>query len=234
MQMPVGMGGFGLRSVELSAKAAWVSAMGQAMSACKSLLPAGKYPGAKWTSEVGEVLKELRALRGMMELPTGGHEFWEEFGKEPAKPGMQRAIMNVVLRHEQDRMLDEARGNPRDTARLVGLSCKESGLWLTTLPTHPLLRMRDVSFQLASKARLGIQMTEGIRVCKCGKPVEEDPLHFLSCRKLLAMMTLRHNKVLGTLASIARLIPMPHQIETKVDRKGNHVRMDCLCSNPVL
>jgi hypothetical protein len=220
IQMPVGMGGFGLRSVELTARAAWLSAMGQAMRACKPLLPAGEHPGAKWTSEVADVLSDFNALRGMVKLPTGGHEFWDEFGNEPPKPGLQRAIMNVVLRHEQDRMLDDARGSPKDTARLVGLSCRESGLWLTTLPTHPMLRMRDISFQLAAKARLGLQMTEGIRVCKCGKPVEGDPLHFLSCRKLLAVMTLRHNKVLGTLASIAKLIPMPHQIETKVDSEG--------------
>ena len=61
----------------------------------------------------------------------------------------------------------------------------------------------------------------GYRKCACGMKLDgAPPLHLLSCRQLVATMTLRHNKVLATLMTIAELGVITAKKEVTVDEKG--------------
>ena len=218
--MPISKGGFGIRSASLTAKPAWISAMAQSMRANYSLLVRGEHPRGKWVKNVEKTTNALKDLKMKTHLPIDGKVFWETFGQHPAEPGLQREITEAVLGEEQGKIFKKAERSDTDYARMVGLQCKESGLWLTAMPIHTLLRMRDVSFQLAAKARLGVSLSTGTKSCACGVELESNPLHLLSCRHLVATMNLRHNKVLSTLLAIAGMTLVTARKEVTVEGDG--------------
>ena len=218
--LPIDMGGFGLRSAAAAAGPAWLSGIAQAMGACRSLTGRNEYPGGKFMEEIEDISKGILNMEMKTHIPIDGRVFWDTFGEQPAQPGLQRDIMEGIIRKEHEKLMKRWEKEPRELARMVGLQNKESGLWLATMPTHVLLRMRDAAFQSAAKVRLGVPLVTGVEKCACGMKLDGAPLHLLSCRQLVATMTLRHNRVLATLMTIAELGMITAKKEVTVDEKG--------------
>lgn len=67
-------------------------------------------------------------------------------------------------------------------ARLVAAACRESGLWLHTLPTLTLGTLLDPeSFRIAIALRVGATVCEP-HACRCGRRMDARGLHGLSCK----------------------------------------------------
>lgn len=70
---------------------------------------------------------------------------------------------------------------PIDQARLLASPQKESLKWLQVIPSSKLgLLMNDVTTRIAVTLRLGSRVCEQ-HICRCGKIVEENGYHGLSC-----------------------------------------------------
>ena len=68
-------------------------------------------------------------------------------------------------------------------ARLLAISCAESGAWLNALPLSSIgLRMDDDVVRIAVGLRLGLPLCSAHTCSGCGGDVLEDGIHGLSCR----------------------------------------------------
>jgi hypothetical protein len=120
-----------------------------------------------------------------------------------------------------------------DLARIISVSEKSTGLWLTTLPFHPSLSINNSHFSVASRIRLGLAPTDGIDNCSCSAPLLTNPLHFLDCRASRPLATARHDRLLHTLVRIARSVGITVVVEPRlsVDDKcrtdGNFYLSSC-------
>jgi hypothetical protein len=88
--------------------------------------------------------------------------------------------------------------------------------WLTVLPTLPAYRLRDEQFRLAARHRLGMLPYDDLRDDHCltcrrrSNAIPHflaDPDHLHACIRLTgAMVSLRHNRIVATLATLARSV----------------------------
>ena len=70
--------------------------------------------------------------------------------------------------------------SPQTKARLVGCRAPQSGAWLTTPLTDPLLRLNSTHFSLAIRLRLGLPPQDDLPAeCACGEMLESNPDHFI-------------------------------------------------------
>ena len=73
--------------------------------------------------------------------------------------------------------------NQQARARLLAVSCAESGAWLNALPIAPLgLRLSDDVVKVAVGLRLGVPICRPHLCASCGANVEALGAHDLSCR----------------------------------------------------
>jgi len=209
------MGGFGLRSMTLIATPAWVASMAQVVQYTMKLADAKRLSDFT-TGELEGALFSLALNDDMEVLPATAREFWLHFGIEPAGAGFQKLLTKALL-SEAKKCLMQATDKV-DKARLVAATADAAGAWLTLVPTHRLLRMRDEYFTHAARLRLGLHPFDDTRACTCGKSTRTDPTHFMACTpNLLRAMTMRHNKILFNLSQLAGMMLIPAKIEPKVD-----------------
>ena len=84
------------------------------------------------------------------------------------------ATYNKLLDHPQD---------SQTKARLLAVSCPESGAWLNALPVAALgLRMSDDVIRVAAGLRLGVPLYQPHHCTNCGAHVDTLGTHGLSCR----------------------------------------------------
>ena len=99
-----------------------------------------------------------------------------------------------------------------DLARIVSVSEKSTGLWLTTLPFHPSLSIHDKHFSVASRIRLGLPPVDDLLLRNYANPL------FLDCRILRSLTTVRHDRLLHTLARIARSAGIAVMVEPRLGK----------------
>jgi len=109
--------------------------------------------------------------------------------------------------------------------------------WLTVLPTEPAYRMRDEQFRLAVRHRLGMLPYDDLReeYCLACRRRDNsiplfltDPDHLHACTKQTgAWTTLRHHRLVATLATLARSVGCAVKREPAFDHRTHvQTRMD--------
>ena len=101
----------------------------------------------------------------------------------PVSPGNihQRCWDQPSVQATLDGLLD-ATNNPKDQARLLVASTKESGAWLNAPPiTSPGLHMDDKVVHTAVGLRLGVPLCHPHTCCRCDTLVDKWATHGLSC-----------------------------------------------------
>lgn len=222
LRLPVKMGGFGLRSMAELADGAWVAALAQAAQYCADLFRDVRQMSEATRSPLEESLERINAKVGFDVFPRQADDFWLKYTETPARPGLQKEIMMLTLERSYQEVMSSERvtEDKSEYARLIGVRAEHAGLWLTTSPTHPLFRISDGHFRTAARIRLGMVPHDHIRRCFCKRVAFADqPLHLLSCRKLLSMNTVRHNTILNTLARVATSLFTSVKTEPRVDHK---------------
>ncbi len=100
----------------------------------------------------------------------------------PPTSNQQRDWETPVLERLSEALLEFAH-SPQDKARLLAVSRKESGAWLSALPCAPLgLALDNTSLRIAVGLRLGASLYHP-HTCVCGEPVDDLATHGLSCIK---------------------------------------------------
>ena len=109
--------------------------------------------------------------------------------------------------------------------------------WLTVLPTEPAYRMRDDQFRLAARHRLGMLPYDDLRDDYCltcrrrNSSIPHflaDPDHLHACVKQTgAMLSLRHDRIAATLATLARSVGFAVKREPPFEHRTRlHTRVD--------
>ena len=79
--------------------------------------------------------------------------------------------------------LQQSAADDLTKARLIAVSCLESGAWLNALPISSVsVRMDDEVVRIAVGLRLGLPLCHPHLCSGCGAEVGEDGIHGLSCR----------------------------------------------------
>jgi hypothetical protein len=221
LTLPIRHGGFGLRSMALTSPAAWWSALAQAFRFINRLIPSPDI----LTDDVPFVKSQYRChsffnkykvpLKGSP-VPAVANLFWSIYDHKRAFAGIQRQIMAAIHKSQHLSLKSRFKSPSPDLARIISVSEKSTGLWLTTLPLHPALQIHNSHFSVASRIRLGLPPSDGIKLCSCGSSLVNNPLHFLDCRAFRPLTTARHDRLLHTLARIARSVGIAVVVEPRL------------------
>jgi len=221
LSLPIGVGGFGLRSIQLCSPAAWWSALAQSFPRIRSLLPSlniltPDIPFVKSQTQCYDFFMNYKLPR-QAPLPPHCEAFWIDYETKAALPGLQRLIVSSINKSRRHALLSEFPLNTADRARMVSLSSRYSGSWLTTLPTNPSFILTDPHFNTSTRLRLGLPPVDNLTHCFCGTNLNVNPLHFLCCSQLRSSITARHDRLLQLFARTARLSGTSVQIEPHID-----------------
>ena len=123
-------------------------------------LPSIHQASQQWTNSYEE-----------LELPKEGERSKQKAWDRPIIEGCFRSLLSSA----QD---------DRNRARLLAVTCKESGLWLQVPPISSLgPRMDDDVIRIATGLRLRVPLCIPHRCQHCGSQVDKLATHGLSCRK---------------------------------------------------
>jgi hypothetical protein len=221
LSLPVGVGGFGLRSMQFSSPAAWWSALAQAFPRIRPLL----HSLNDLTSDVPFVKSQIQCYHFFNEykvprrspLPSQSKFFWIDYESKGASSGLQRKIIKLLNKSRLQALLSHFPTKTADRARMVSLASQYAGSWLTTAPANASFYLPDPHFNIASRLRLGLPPVDNLNHCLCGANLNVNPLHFLSCSQLRSSITIRHDRLLQLFARTGRLAGVAVQIESHVD-----------------
>ena len=166
--LPIGFGGIGVRNTTLLAPSAFLPSAAGCVSRTEQILPSRLHGTSHPAAE--EALQEWKV----------GHSH-----QPPVSPGNihQRSWDQPRVQATLDGLLDATNG-PKDRARLLAASTKESGAWLNAPPITSLgLRMDDEVVRIAVGLRLGVPLCHPHTCCHCGTLVDKWATHGLSCYK---------------------------------------------------
>jgi hypothetical protein len=221
----------------LTSPVAWWSALAQAFHFIFLLIPdldvlGADVPFVKSQSLCHAFFKKYKVpLNGP--VPPDPNNFWSTYRTDPAPSGTQRTLMVSIYKSVYLHLKSRFKSPSPDFARIISVSEKSTGLWLTTLPFHPSLSINNSHFSVASRIRLGLPPTDGIDTCSCSAPLLTNPLHFLECQASRPLATARHDRLLHTLVRIARSVGIAVVVEPRlsVDDKsrtdGNFYLSSC-------
>ena len=166
--LPVKLGGLGVRSVKNIAPSAFISSFYKSKSIVVLISP---------TCTKDKPYHEAQEAELLWKNKTG--ITIEDYPKDPKiqanwdLPGCKLVLNSLI----------EASRNPTERARLLAVSQKHASDWLEALPSATLgLKLENKQFRIACALRLGAKVCHQ-HTCICGKQVEEDGIHGLSCQK---------------------------------------------------
>ena len=221
LTLPIRHGGFGLRSMDLVSPAAWWSALAQAFRFINLFLPSldvltDDVPFVRSQSLCHSFFSRYHVPLKGSPVPKTPADFWTLYKQDSAVAGTQRLITASLYKTLHANLKSRFKSPSPDLARIVSSSEKSTGLWLTTLPFHPSLSIHDKHFSVASRIRLGLPPVDDLKSCSCGTSLRANPLHFLDCRILRSLTTVRHDRLLHTLAKIARSAGIAVMVEPRL------------------
>lgn len=217
--LPIRDGGFGLTSLRLISPFAWVSALAQVSATLARCVPKGTNWRNGWLhSELTSALSTVGGVHtdALSRFPLTVDDFWVRFTVKPASKGLQKSLLLYEWRTLHKALLSTFRPKSVDHARLVGVSSKAAGTWLTSLPDHKWTRMDDMHWGMSGKLRLGLPPFDDLSWCGCGASITQDPSHFLACKRLSAQWTFRHRRLQNLLMSFAEMARIDSLIEPAV------------------
>lgn len=221
LNLPVKLGGFGLRSMRRLAVAAYISAMAQAIQYC-SLRPRERNSSSQVLMLLKESIEYVNESVGYEALPHSENDFWKRYTAEPARPGLQKEIMEKVMEADHLKFLQEEKiaEDPTQQARWQAVKADHAGLWITTTPSQQSFRLSDNHFRTAARIRMGLKPHEDIRHCCCQASFAEEPDHLLSCKYLMNMFTIRHNYIRDSIIRLANRLHVTVMSEPTIDYKN--------------
>ena len=170
-QLPVRLGGIGVRRLSDLAGPAYLSSLHSTAQLSGSII--------QNTTDLTESDELSRAVAEWeLNLSVDG-----ETDKMPTKPQhlkSQKEWDSIILQRQHATLL--AATDQVSRSRLLAAACAESGQWLHAFPTPALGTHLDAeSFRIAIAHRLGAEVCQPHR-CRCGGQVDRLGLHPLSCQ----------------------------------------------------
>ncbi len=207
--LPIRWGGLGVRCAEFLAPSAFLASAAGAAEFMSKLIPKSMSEAqAPYVSQALHKWKELTSNTGDIELSCQVQRRWDE--------EMSRIIYEKLLTED---------GSATTQARLKAAAAKSSGDWLKAVPVASLgLKLDDRSVMVAVGLRLGAAIVAA-HVCECGKPVEPNGLHGLSCRKSSGRM-MRHQELNDQVLRAIKLAGFPASREPVGLDRGDGKRPD--------
>ena len=124
---------------------------------------------------------------------------------------LQRDWEAPVLKVTSSSMIQNA-NTLQDKARLLAVCRKESGAWLSALPSPPLgTHLDNETIRISVGLRLGIKLCHPHK-CHCGAQVDEFGTHGLSCRKSAGRLS-RHSAINDIIKRACASINIPSILE---------------------
>jgi hypothetical protein len=120
---------------------------------------------------------------------------WRNLGNNSPEPvsNAQAEWEAPILNCKSESLLSSAT-SPEESARILASTRKESGAWLSTLPSPHLGTMLDgQTLRIAAGLRLGTPLCHP-HTCRCGKAVDDRGTHGLSCIKSAGRFS-RHSAI---------------------------------------
>ena len=170
-QLPVRMGGIGVRRLSDIAAPAYLSSLHSTAQLSESII--------QNSTDLAESDEISRAI-----------EHWEtkvltddetvQLPRKPENPKSQKQWDLISLQRQHSALL--AVTDQISRSRLLAASCPESGQWLHAFPSPALGTHLDAeAFRIAIAHRVGAEVCQPHR-CRCGGQVDRLGLHPLSCR----------------------------------------------------
>jgi len=213
LQLPIALGGLGIRSAEsLAIPCFLASAYGSTDAVRQSLNDPNLVPHgleealSKWTQLFGPPPDlELRDSQSQ----------WDEIAAVRAFKSLLREDLSAV-----------------DKARLGHVSCKEAGYFLQATPS-PLVgtHLSNEHLRAAVCLRLGLPLFEE-HSCACGMKVDPRGLHKLSCKSFSLEVNARHNQINDVLSRALIQAGVPNRKEPMGLSPTSNIRPDGLTVMP--
>ena len=215
LQLPIRLGGFGLRSIVQSSPAAYFSAVAETVPDIVEIIPADQVQSflieektristANAIQSCLESFNESGLALGKAPVPHNLAKFWGNFSSHTPGTRLQSAVCSLL----ESISLEHTKNNLplHDIQRLVSAAGKFAGVWLSVVPTSIDLQLSDQQMCIASRIRLGLPPLDHLpERCVCGATLSEDNGHFLSCRDLRrSAVTARHDSIVRVLAKHLR------------------------------
>ena len=199
-QLPVSLGGIGLKGAEDHATAAFAASLLSSQELKEKLLnlPEDDCP----THLSAALLAQLSIKQG------------EEATKENLTGVPQRAISLKISLHNHQLLTEHttSTGVQRDIARLASLTVPHSGDWLNVLPSPNLgLHLRTAEWIISVKYRLGLPVFSTAGACPaCHSFSDKEGDHAISCGQEGERIA-RHNHLRDTLPHCSQCCPGANQ-----------------------
>ena len=96
---------------------------------------------------------------------------------------LQRKLTDNFVKSEVSERINLA-PNPKEAARLRSIQGRGAGAWIDAIPNSQKFALKPREFQLATFVRLGLPVdsSKWISKCDCGKPLDLEGYHLLTCK----------------------------------------------------
>ena len=179
LTLPVKMGGFGIRSVTDIALPAFISSYHKSKETMDIITPSSIKDEPYLDAHIAE--------QRWLDTPGITNDDLPKF------KSYQSNWDSPLCKLELTSLINEAT-NDLDRARLIGISQPHASDWLEALPSANVgLKMENKQFRVVSALRLGANVCQP-HTCACGKVVERNGLHGLSCKRSAGRLP-RHSQV---------------------------------------
>ena len=208
-QMPVAMGGLGLRSAETHSAGAYISSVLSSEILKQGLLPHGNV--------------DIDLVPAISLLGTKIQD-QEDMSREDLVGLPQKALSYKADFHHQ-LTLAHSLTDIRDKARLASLGLPHTGDWLNTIPSPILgLHLRPQEFRYSVLYRLGAPIYPSIGPCSaCQKPSDRYGDHALVCANAGERIA-RHNNLRDALFQAAASANLAPRKEEQALLPGNNAK----------
>lgn len=221
MQLPIRLGGLGIRLATKTAPAAFVAAAAACAPYTRPLIERVAVDARAALPYIASLTQAIQTIKtaGQLsddDMPNTGIEFVEAFSGASSRKmqGMltKRVELTAAKRLEQSLQVS-------DRARFVSLRLKESGRFVTMVASTDRNTISDDYFVAAVKLRLGVRHGPDAPTCPgCGSVAYHDTVtHAISCKKLKRTVLLkRHDGIAQALVRICQQNDIPVFVEPRL------------------
>jgi len=240
IRLPIRSGGLGFRSTNETRHAAYYASLANAapllfpiinehnnnpnpnspLNAAGNLLP---LPIEQDIIACHNALQLRNALPPSPSIPRNPSLFFTHFADAPPLHS-QKLQKLLIAKQELDNETSFRSSLTRaGKARIMSSASKSASYFLTTMPTEAEYIMKDSSFTIALRHRLGLHPVPNMPTqCICGKNITNDITHIHTCVKFKRKgATLRHNYMLLAFNNLLRLAGIPSQMEQLISTPIN-------------
>jgi hypothetical protein len=218
LQLPVRLGGFGLRPSSFNRHFSWLGAVAAVAPALKSQLD--NKPSAQLHEAIESSLaftrSQLKADAEMLKLlPASAQSAIDFFANNrDVAVKFQKHVTAASEKIIFNSLLQDPSMTPADLARLNSLARAWAG-WPAIIPISGALRLACELYKLVARMRLGYPVFDKQPLaCKCGARFVDHPLHGLYCVRFHGQaVSPRHHAIVHILARWIRLVQGRASIE---------------------